>query len=141
MLSLLRSRDRKQITILKNFTHVPKIKGFPSHLNQALLQVMINAIEAIERKNYEGSEGYVKVSCYTEKPFVVVSVEDNGVGINDNIKNKIFDPFFTTKEVGKGTGLGLSICYGIIQNHRGKITFDTKLGEGTEFKIYLPMTD
>ncbi len=141
MLSLLRSRDRKNITILKNFTHVPKVKGFPSHLNQAMLQVMINAIEAIERKNYEGSEGYVKVSCYAEKPYVVVTVEDNGVGISDTIKNKIFDPFFTTKEVGKGTGLGLSICYGIVQNHRGKITFDTKLGEGTEFKIYLPIAD
>lgn len=141
MLSLLRSRDRRNITILKNFTHVPKIKGFPSHLNQALLQVMINAIEAIERKNYEGNEGCVKISCYAEKPFVVISVEDNGVGINEEIKNKIFDPFFTTKEVGKGTGLGLSICYGIIQTHRGKITFDTEVGQGSEFKLYLPISD
>lgn len=141
MLSLLRSRDRKNVTILKNFTYVPKIKGFPSHLNQALLQVMINAIEAIERKNYEGNEGYVKISCYAEKPYVVVSVQDNGTGISDEIKNKIFDPFFTTKEVGKGTGLGLSICYGIIQTHKGKITFDTEIDKGTEFKIYLPIAE
>lgn len=141
MLSLLRSRDRRNITILKNFTHVPKIKGFPSHLNQAMLQVMINAIEAIERRNYEGNEGCVKISCYTEKPYVVISVEDNGVGIKEEIRNKIFDPFFTTKEVGKGTGLGLSICYGIIQTHRGKITFDTEVGKGSEFKMYLPIAD
>ncbi|KAB2880762.1 GHKL domain-containing protein [bacterium] len=141
MLSLLRSRDRRNITILKNFTYVPKIKGFPSHLNQALLQIMINAIEAIERRNYDGSEGCVKISCYAEKPNVVISVQDNGVGIPNEIKNKIFDPFFTTKEVGKGTGLGLSICYGIIQSHKGKITFDTEVGRGTEFKIYLPISD
>ena len=141
MLSLLRSRDRRNITILKNFTYVPKIKGFPSHLNQALLQVMINAIEAIERRNYEGNEGCVKISCYAEKPNIVISVQDNGVGIPNEIKNKIFDPFFTTKEVGKGTGLGLSICYGIIQTHRGKITFDSEAGRGTEFKIYLPISD
>lgn len=141
MLSLLRSRDRRNITILKNFTYVPKIKGFPSHLNQALLQLMINAIEAIERKNYPGNEGCIKISCYAEKTYVIISVQDNGVGIPDGIKNKIFDPFFTTKEVGKGTGLGLSICYGIIQTHRGRITFDTEVGKGTEFKIYLPITD
>ena len=141
MLSLLRSRDRRNITILKNFTYVPRIKGFPSHLNQALLQVMINAIEAIERKNYEGSEGCVKISCYTEKPYVVICVEDNGVGIKEEIRNKIFDPFFTTKEVGKGAGLGLSICYGIIQTHKGKITFDSKVGIGSEFKLYLPISD
>jgi signal transduction histidine kinase len=67
-----------------------------------------------------------------------VSVSDTGVGISDDARESIFDPFFTTKEPGQGTGLGLSVSYGIIQEHRGDISFESEMGKGTTFTIWLP---
>ena len=69
---------------------------------------------------------------------VEIMVGDNGSGIAEADRNKIFDPFFTTKEVGKGTGLGLWICYGIIEKHGGAITFESKVGEGSQFRVLIP---
>lgn len=73
--------------------------------------------------------------------YALISISDIGVGMSETTKSKIFEPFFTTKEVGKGTGLGLSIVYGIIEEHKGYIDVDTKKGEGTTFKIYLPLIE
>jgi signal transduction histidine kinase len=74
-----------------------------------------------------------------DRDFVEISVADTGTGMNEAIKDRIFEPFFTTKQVGKGTGLGLSIVYGIIEQHKGHIDVHTKKGEGTEFRIYIPL--
>ncbi len=71
--------------------------------------------------------------------YAVISVSDTGPGMDEDVKNRIFEPYFTTKDVGKGTGLGLSIVYGIIERHKGVIGVDTKKGEGTEFRILLPL--
>ncbi len=68
-----------------------------------------------------------------------ITIEDNGSGIPNEVKNKIFEPFFTTKDVGEGTGLGLSIVYSIVQNHKGKIDVTSSIGEGTIFHITLPI--
>jgi len=73
--------------------------------------------------------------------YAVISVGDTGPGIDEKVKERIFEPYFTTKDVGKGTGLGLSIVYGIIERHKGHIDVYTKKGEGTEFRIYLPLLD
>jgi len=70
---------------------------------------------------------------------VTVEFSDTGVGIPEENLSKIFDPFFTTKEVGKGTGLGLAVCYGIVEKHGGSIDVDSKVGEGTTFRIILPV--
>lgn len=72
--------------------------------------------------------------------YLCLSVKDNGVGIPEKVKNKIFEPYITTKDVGKGSGLGLSVVYGIVQNYKGGISFDSDLGSGTVFRLYLPIT-
>jgi signal transduction histidine kinase len=69
----------------------------------------------------------------------VVEVEDTGIGISRADQSKIFEPFFTTKPPGRGTGLGLSICYGIVEDHRGRIEVDSAPGRGSTFRIHLPM--
>ena len=70
---------------------------------------------------------------------VVIEVEDTGRGIRPSLESRIFEPFFTTKEHGRGTGLGLSICYGIVEEHRGRIEVDSEVGKGSVFRVFLPV--
>jgi signal transduction histidine kinase len=81
------------------------------------------------------------ISCKLDKKVQEISIRDSGKGIQSRDLNKIFDPFFTTKKIGKGIGLGLSLCRQIIKDHKGKITCESKLNEGTLFKIILPIKD
>jgi two-component system NtrC family sensor kinase len=94
---------------------------------------MNNAIDAIEK------DGLIEVRTWKADSQIVVSVKDNGPGISEEHLTKVFDPFFTTKEVGKGTGLGLSVSYNIIQKLGGLITVESKLSQGTEFRVKLPI--
>ncbi|MDJ0830612.1 MAG: ATP-binding protein, partial [Desulfobacterales bacterium] len=82
-------------------------------------------------------------AAFEAKPgrYVKISIADTGVGIGEAIRHRIFEPFFTTKEIGHGTGLGLASAYGIIRNHDGIIHFDSKVGQGTTFYIFLPASD
>lgn len=106
---------------------------YPGQLNQALMNVLINAIQAV------GSGGQVDLIVKDENENLVIEVKDNGCGIPENIIDKIFDPFFTTKPVGSGTGLGLSITYKIITDlHKGSIYVESKAENGTLFKISIP---
>ncbi len=83
------------------------------------------------------------ISSYTKNDdnehYVVVSFEDNGTGIPEEILDKVIEPFFSTKAVGKGTGLGLSLCFGIIESHEGRIDIQSKEGEGTNVQIFIPV--
>jgi PAS domain S-box-containing protein len=123
-------------------SQLPEVFCLQDEVNQVFLNLIINAAHAIEEKVGDGSEGkgVIKVSTSLEDGCVVVRVADTGTGISKEIQDRIFDPFYTTKEVGKGSGQGLAIAYSIIvDKHGGNLTFDTKLGEGSEFTVKLPL--
>ena len=122
------------IEISRDFQpNLPIIASDQSQLQQVFLNLMNNAIDAIEK------DGLIEVNTRKEGSHVVIGVKDNGPGIPDKHLTKIFDPFFTTKEVGKGTGLGLSVSYNIIEKLGGLITVESKLSEGTHFCVKLPI--
>ncbi len=115
---------------------LPYISISPSEMQQVLLNLINNALDAMEKTG-----GTIRISTKTsevEQEHIVVIVEDDGPGIPDPNLARIFDPFFTTKPVGKGTGLGLAICYGIINKMGGKIDVHSMVGEGTKFRIWIP---
>jgi signal transduction histidine kinase len=130
----LTSRGKK-INIIKNYGEFPAIECYPSQLNQVVMNLLSNAIDAVD-----GVESpQIEITTDSVGEMVKVFIKDNGVGIPDNLKNKIFDPFYTTKPVGKGTGMGLGISYQIVKRHQGQLWCDSQLGEGTTFTILLPI--
>jgi two-component system NtrC family sensor kinase len=133
-LSLLEHQFKTaKVTVKKEFSSVsPGVLGNPGKLQQVFLNLFINAKDAMP----QGGELLIKTSSYDS--VFRVEVSDSGVGIPEENLKKIYDPFFTTKELGRGTGLGLSVSYGIIQEHSGKISMDSKLGQGTRFVLELP---
>jgi len=113
---------------------LPTIHVSPSEMQQVLLNMMNNSMDALGNKG-----GTVHITSRQDGAFVVVDVADNGSGIPQEHLTKIFEPFFTTKPVGKGTGLGLSICYGILKKLGGDIRVDSEVGQGTTFHIFVPL--
>ncbi len=135
-LTLTRSHIKKHAQLEGDlYNDLPKFSGNPVKLEQVLLNLVMNASESIE-----DGEGIIKIKTdYNEaKKEIILIVSDNGSGIEESVLKNIFDPFFTTKRNKGGTGLGLSITYGIIKEHGGTITVDSKLGTGTTFTIKLP---
>ncbi len=114
--------------------NIPNTHLVPDEIMQVLINLLLNAVDAIGNKN-----GKIIISSDLDEKFIQIGIKDNGNGITQGDLHKIFDPFFTTKEVGKGTGLGLWISHGIIESLKGKILVDSKIGEGTEFKVLLPI--
>ena len=146
-LLLLNSKIKDRITVVKEFDErIGFIKCYPGPLNQVFMNLLNNAIEAIDQKitNCPAADQKYQIGITTSlmetglQKQVQIKISDNGIGIPDEIKDKLFDPFFTTKDVGKGTGLGLSICHGIIKKHDGSISFESKVNEGSAFTIMLP---
>ena len=136
-----------EIQIIKDYGELPLVNCYSGQLNQVFMNIINNAIDALEEKYYHSATESDQKNPYlitikTQKinrNQVQIKIIDNGTGIPDKIKNKLFDPFFTTKPVGKGTGLGLSICYQIIvDRHQGQIQCHSFPGEGTEFVIEIP---
>jgi two-component system, NtrC family, sensor kinase len=113
---------------------LPLIQASLSELQQVFLNLINNALDAMERKG-----GKLTISTRVEEGFVVAAVADTGTGIPAPYLNRIFDPFFTTKAVGKGAGLGLSICYGIINKMGGRIHVESAVDIGTTFSVFLPL--
>lgn len=132
-LALLSHTYKNNIEIIKDFGDVPPIECYPGKLNQVLMNILSNAIQAIP------NIGIIHIKTSKVADHVEIRIKDNGSGISEKNKKNIFTPFFTTKDVGKGTGLGLSISYAIITDHQGKIGFQSEEGVGTEFIIHLPI--
>lgn len=139
-LLILSYKLKHQIEIVKNYADLPLIECYPSQLNQVLLNIINNAIDALLTQTELTVKQIVIQTVLDDAPNQFqVRIRDNGSGIPPEVKAKIFDPFFTTKSVGKGTGLGLSICYQIIEKHQGNIEVISQLEQGTEFVIVLPI--
>ena len=132
-LILLHNRYKNKIEIIKNYGELPLIECYPGQINQVFMNILSNAVDAIDEK------GTITITTLKKGDQVSISIMDSGYGIPESLMEKIFDPFFTTKEVGKGTGLGLSISQSIIEKHNGTIEVKGKQGEGTEFIISLPV--
>lgn len=133
--SAKRMIDSKRIEIIdETALDLPTVNVDPLQIGQVLNNIIQNSIQSIE------SEGKVFIKTKKiDENHIEITISDTGCGIEQEIKDKIFYPFFTTKKVGEGTGLGLAICYSIIQNHGGEILVESKKGEGSKFRIKLPV--
>lgn len=146
-LLLLNHRLKPEIEVVKQYGNIPLIDCYPAQLNQVFMNIISNAIDALEEAKTHilyGVEFSVpsQITIQTEQintQQIQVRIRDNGLGIRPEIKHKLFDPFFTTKKIGTGTGIGLSICYQIIQNHQGQIEVVSEYKKGAEFIITLPI--
>jgi signal transduction histidine kinase len=135
------------IQLIKQYGNLPLIECYPGEINQVFMNLICNAIDAIEenQKNqvFEKTSQYpgmIRIQTESIGERVILRITDNGSGISESDRTKIFDAFYTTKSIGKGTGLGLSIAYQIIvNNHRGQLTCHSTQREGTEFVIELPI--
>ncbi len=137
LLMLAPQFKHNDIQVTTQYRDLPMIECYPAQLNQVFLNLIQNAVHALEGR----PEPKIHISTAQENGQIAVRISDNGPGIPKEIQSKIFDPFFTTKPVGRGTGLGLSIAYSIVQKHNGEISFETELGKGTTFIIRIPIQD
>jgi two-component system, NtrC family, sensor kinase len=135
-LLVLQSRLAK-IQVVKDYGELPLVECYAGKLNQVFLNILGNAIDALETAN----QPCIQIRTYQPQPgWIGIAIADNGSGIQPEIETKLFDPFFTTKPVGKGTGLGLSISYQIIVNeHEGTLLCHSTPQSGAEFVIEIPV--
>ena len=143
------SEFRPAIEVVKEYGDLPLVKCFPGQLNQVFMNVLANAIDALEESNKERSFSEIKAlpnqitvqtALSEDNNLVVIRIQDNGVGMSNEVKENIFNHLFTTKSVGQGTGLGLSIAHQIVvEKHRGTLLVNSSLGQGSEFVISIPV--
>lgn len=139
-LMILRSSVKDECQIISEIDpDLPEINCYPGKLSQVVMNIVNNAVQATQKSHQSKADRQVKISTGWKGDLLFISIIDNGVGIDEGIHSKIFDPFFTTKDVGEGTGLGLSIALGIMNDHKGKIEVISKVGEGSEFILTLPV--
>ena len=149
---------RPEIKVIKDYGQLPKVSCYSSQLNQVFMNLLSNAIDALETQPSprvitirtemgSGEWGVGNGEESSPTPYsllptlsVVIRIADNGSGMSEELQKKIFDPFFTTKPVGRGTGLGLSISYQIVvEKHGGQLSCVSALGQGTEFTVKIPL--
>lgn len=142
---------RPDIQIVKEYGEIPLLLCFPGQLNQVFMNLLANAIDALEDSNYglsydkiqaNPNQIIIETSLSSDCHHILIKIKDNGLGMSDEIKAKIFDNLFTTKSVGKGTGLGLAIARQIIvEKHGGTLEVDSAIGKGSQFTITIPIQE
>jgi signal transduction histidine kinase len=141
------NENRPALEITKDYGNIPEIQCFPGQLNQVFMNILANAIDALDEASHSYSfaeleNKSLQISIKTEQKLdkIFIHIADNGKGMNTAVKARVFEQGFTTKEVGKGTGLGLAIAKQIIEKkHGGEIVCHSELGKGTEFILSLPL--
>lgn len=132
-------RKSSAITLYKDYGKLPPVECYAGQLNQVFLNLLNNAIDALEMSKTSWGEIHIRTQVVNSNS-VAIRIADNGLGMTKEVQKKLFDPFFTTKPPGKGTGLGLSISYQIVvEKHGGQLQFISQPGQGTEFIISIPI--
>ncbi|PIP79878.1 MAG: hypothetical protein COW84_08240 [Gammaproteobacteria bacterium CG22_combo_CG10-13_8_21_14_all_40_8] len=122
---------------------LPLISCYAQQLSQVILNLVVNAAQAIKESKGENmsEKGFINISTHIQDNWFVTSIADSGTGMTEEVKKRIFDPFYTTKDVGKGTGQGLSMAHSsIVENHQGRIEVESEPGKGSTFNLYLPVS-
>lgn len=133
-LNIVNNEIKYKADVIKEYGDLPEVQCLPSEMNQVFMNLLVNAAHAITAER-----GTITIRTGTEGTNAWIEVADNGQGIAPENLQRIFDPFFTTKPVGKGTGLGLSLSYGIVQKHQGRMEVRSEVGQGTTFRVTLPL--
>ncbi|HTH83394.1 MAG TPA: 7TM diverse intracellular signaling domain-containing protein [Mucilaginibacter sp.] len=128
-----------KINVVTEYGELPLVESYAGKLNQVFLNIISNAIYAVNKRFGDEPGGEIKIATTCDDKNAVITITDNGTGMNDQTMKKIFEPFFTTKDVGEGTGLGMSIAYNTIKKHNGQIAVNSELGKGTEFILKIPI--
>lgn len=138
-LGLTKHRLKKGIGVNKDYGELPEVNCYPNQLNQVFMNLIVNAIDAIEARTGDVAPGQIEIRTRATGKSVELTFSDNGIGISEAKLPEIFNPGFTTKGVGVGTGLGLSIAFNIIDKHGGSIDVRSRRGEGSTFTVTLPV--
>jgi signal transduction histidine kinase len=125
---------KHKVEVVKQYGALPEIECLPSELNQVFMSLFVNAAQAIKAR------GVIRIETGADIDGVWVEVADSGSGIAPEHLQRIFEPFFSTKPVGQGTGLGLSLSYATVKKHHGRLDVRSTVGEGTTFRVWLPLT-
>lgn len=132
-LNMIWNQVKTKCELIKDFGSLKPMLGIETQLNQVFINLLINSSQSIDKK------GIIHIKTESQSKWNIITISDNGCGIEKKVLDKIFDPFYTTKPAGVGTGLGLSISYAIIEKHQGRIEVDSTVGKGTTFTVYLPI--
>jgi len=128
-----------KIKVITDYGELPLVESYAGKLNQVFLNIISNAIYAVDKRFGDNAGGEIKIATHSDDKNAVITITDNGTGMSDQTVKKIFEPFFTTKDVGEGTGLGMSIAYNTIKKHNGQIIVNSELDKGTEFILKIPI--
>ncbi len=124
---------KNKINLKEHYGTLPLVRCYPSMLNQVIMNILVNAIHASDKN------GIIEIETQSDDTNVTIAIKDYGIGMSKDVVERVFDSGFTTKERNEGTGLGLSISHDIIERHQGRIEVESKLGEGSLFKVILPI--
>lgn len=134
-LKLINNQISDNTRINLSLEEIPPVVCNPGEINQVLLNILVNAAQALEGQR----EPSLEIASKENQGWVEISIGDNGKGMSKEIQKRIFEPFYTTKDIGKGTGLGLSISYGIVSHHQGELHVESAPNQGTVFTLRLPI--